>query len=230
MIDTLQKAYANYFLKPFLKRYLRQERIFSYEGLNLTIYPGVFHPKYFFSTGALIDLLNSMNIEGKNFCEVGAGSGLISFLAYGKKSRVTALDLNPTAVKGLHENLKRNFGHNEGFSIFQSDLFTSVPKGKFDVVFINPPYFFKKVSDEDELAWNCGENGEYFSSLFSQLPGFTHPASEVYMILSENCELSRIEIIAKSHNVAMRLHSEMKIKWEKNYIFKLGVNHGAGTC
>jgi release factor glutamine methyltransferase len=230
MIGTLQKAYANFFLKPFLKRYLKQERIFSYEGLDLRIYPGVFHPTYFFITGALVDLLNSVDIEGKSFCEVGAGSGLISFLAYRRKSRVTALDLNPTAIKGLHENYKRNFGGAEGFNIFQSDLFTSVPENKFDIVFINPPYFFKKVSDEDEMAWNCGENGEYFTILFSQLPGFTHAASEVYMILSENCELSRIETIAKRQNVVMQLHREMKIKWEKNYIFKLSINHGAGAC
>jgi len=229
MIGALQKAYANYFLKPFLKRYLRYERTFRHNSLELKIYPGVFHPKYFFSTKILVDFLDTLDVENKSFCEVGAGSGLISFVAYRKKALVTALDINPTAIKGLRENLEKNFGDAKEFSIFQSDLFASVPQSSFDIVFINPPYFFKNVSGEDELAWNCGENGEYFSALFSQLSGFTHAQSEVYMILSENCELSRIETIAKSRNIAMQLNHEMKIKWEKSYIFKLIISHGTGA-
>jgi release factor glutamine methyltransferase len=229
MIDALQKAYANYFLKPFLQRYLRRERMFHHDSLELKIYPGVFHPKYFFSTKVLVDFLDTLDVENKSFCEIGAGSGLISFVAYRKKARVTALDISPTATKGLQENFKRNFGDAKEFSIFQSDLFASVPPSSFDIIFINPPYFFKNVSDEDELAWNCGENGEYFAALFNQLSGFTHAQSEVYMILSENCELSRIETIAKGRNIAMQLHCEMKVKWEKNYIFKLIINHGTGA-
>jgi release factor glutamine methyltransferase len=229
MINALNRVYANYFLKPFLKRYLRSERTFRYEGLELNIYPGVFHPKYFFSTEVLVNFLSSMDVKEKSFCEVGAGSGLISFLAHRKNAHVTALDINPIAIKGLHENFKRNFGESKGFSIIQSDLFTAAPENQFDIIFINPPYYFKNVSDDDELAWNCGENGEYFAALFSQLSGFTHPGSEVFMILAENCELSRITTIAKSQNIIMHLHREVKIKWEKNYIFKLGLNNGTGA-
>jgi release factor glutamine methyltransferase len=220
-MEIIQRKYANYILKPFLKRYLKKIRFYRYHQLKLKIYPGVFHPKYFFSTAMLVDFLNELSLNGKTFCEVGAGSGLLSFLAFQEKARVIAFDLNETAVKGLIENFNNNFPLSEDFKIHVSDLFDNVPLEKMDIVFINPPYFFKKAEKPDDLAWNCGENGEYFGKLFSQLGAYIHRKSEVYMILADNCEIEKITQMAELNQFNMVPVKERKIKWEKNFIFKL---------
>jgi release factor glutamine methyltransferase len=224
MLDFIQKKYANYILKPWLERRLQKPVMYRYKKLELKIYPSVFHPKYFFSTFLLVEFLESLNVKQKNFCEVGAGSGLISFLAYEKGAKVTALELNEVAVKGLNENLESNFKDKVHFSIVYSDLFDSLAPQKFDFIFINPPYFFKTIIDESSMAWNCGENGEYFTKLFRHLNGFCTPQTGIYMILADNCEIERIRSLAAVHNFNMIPVLERKIKWEKNFIFK--INNG----
>jgi release factor glutamine methyltransferase len=225
MLDFIRKKYANYVLKPWLTHYLQEPRIYRHDNLKLKIYPSVFHPKYFFSTLLLAEFIKTLTVNGKSFCEVGAGSGLISFIAFEKGAKVTALDLNETAVKGLLENLETNFIKRENFFAVQSDLFDAIPAQKFDIIFINPPYFFKEVSDNISLAWNCGENGEYFVKLFAHLNGFCNSQTGIYMILADNCDIERIRGIAAVSNFNMVLVLERKIKWEKNFIFKL--NFGA---
>jgi len=221
MLDIIQKKYAEYILKPYLSRYLQRPRMHKYKGLRIRIYPSVFHPKYFFSTSLLLEFMNTVSLKEKKFCEVGAGSGLISFVAFQKGADVTAIEYNQIAIKGLTENFESNFGKKENFRILFSDLFDNVPAQQFDILFINPPYFFKKISSETTMAWNCGENGEYFIKLFSSLRNFCHAHSEIYMVLADNCDINRISQIAAVSNFKMIPVLEKKIKWEKNFIFKL---------
>jgi len=226
-MDYLQKKYANYVLKPFLRRYLKKMRTYKYNDLNLKIYPSVFHPKYFFSTGVLIEFIEQLDLENKTFCEIGAGSGILSFIAHGKKAKVVCFDLNKIAVDGIIENFKNNFQPSASFKTYHSDLFDEIPPQQFDLLLINPPYFFKATNGHDSLAWNCGENGEYFSKLFNQLPDYCKSNSEVYMILAENCEIEKIRKLAQSWDFNMTIVEEKKIKWEKNFIFKLNLNGNA---
>ncbi|MBX3165164.1 MAG: methyltransferase [Bacteroidetes bacterium] len=217
MKETVQKIYATYLLKPYLKRYLKKERFYHYNNKRLKIYPTVFHPKYFFSTQILLQFLETLDLKEKTFCEVGAGSGVISYKAWENGASITAIEMNEIAIKGL----KENFGSMQNFEIIQSDLFENVGKNKFDIVMINPPYYFKEIESEESLAWHCGQNGEYFHKLFKQLSAFIHKSSEMYIILFEDCETERIENIARDYNFSFTKVFETKMKWEKNYIFNI---------
>jgi len=222
MLKQLQKKYTTAFLKPYLTWYLKKERVTKLNGFILTIKPGVFHPKYFFSTGYLFEFISKLNLKNKCFLEIGSGSGIISLLAYQKKAIVTCCDINEQAVACTRQNFTRNFNSNfDNFSVYKGDLFDAIPKTHFDIIVINPPYFFKSIEHNHQLAWNCGENGEYFKKLFTQLHHFIHQKTEVYMILAENCEIERIQKIATNHNFKMTLHEQKKIKWEVNYMFKI---------
>lgn len=224
MKDFFQKKYSNYFLKPFLKRYLKKARVFNYNNLKLKIYPSVFHPKYFFSTGVLVTFLDKFDLNNKTFCEVGAGSALLSFVAYQKGAKVVCLDLNETAVAGVVENFNNNFKESPNqFKIYHSNLFDSVPLQKFEMIVINPPYFFKEIIDDRSMAWNCGPNGEYFKKLFEQLYNYSDKDSEIYIVLAENCDIGRIREIAQGYKLTLNLVVETKIKWEKNYIFRVSL-------
>lgn len=222
MLDRLQKIYMQTFAKPYVLWYLKKERIDTVRGFELLIRPTVFHPKFFFSSTYLFDFVSTLNLSNKRFLEIGCGSGLISLLAYQKKAIVTACDINTIAVDCTKLNFGKNFGKDiTSVSVLKSDLFDSIPDSKFDTVVINPPYFFEDVKTNDQLAWNCGKNGEYFVKLFTGLQNFIHAENDVYMILADNCEIDKIKNIAKSHQFAFELIVHKKIKWETNFIFKI---------
>ena len=123
-------------LKPISRIYLRKKRSWKYKELNLEVMPGIFHPGLFFSTKILMDMLSGMDLKGKNFLELGCGSGAISCLAASKGAYATASDIDLKAL----ENTKSNAALN-GLQIetVKSDLFNSIQE-KFDVIIINPPY------------------------------------------------------------------------------------------
>ncbi|MES2515726.1 MAG: methyltransferase [Bacteroidota bacterium] len=222
MLDRLQKIYVQTFVKPYVLWYLKKERTDTVRGFKLVIRPTVFHPKFFFSSTYLFDFVSTLDITNKHFLEIGCGSGLISLLAYKKEAIVTTCDINAVAIDCTKLNFEINFGKvTTNVSVLKSDLFDAIQVFKFDVVVINPPYFFEDVKSIDQLAWNCGKNGEYFVKLFSALKNYIHVESSVYMILADNCEIDEIKHIAKLHQFSLELLVHKKIKWETNFIFKI---------
>jgi len=134
---------------------------------------------------------------------------------------VYSFDINPITIDGLKENLKNNFKSTENFNCYLSDLFDTVPENKFDIILINPPYFFCDPSDAGSYAWYAGKNGEYFEKLFKQLGEYLNPASQIFMILADNCDIERISTIAKTNNYLLTPCYTKKVKWEKNFIFNI---------
>ena len=96
-----------------------------------------------------------------------------------------------------------------------------LPVTSFFIIAINPPYYPKTPRNEFEQAWYCGENFEYFEKLFLQLPKYHDVKSEVLMVLSEECDLSRIKNIAATNNYDLILKEKKRIYWEMNYIFEI---------
>jgi release factor glutamine methyltransferase len=201
--------------------YLKTDSDVTFEEFKLKVLKGVFHPKLFFSTTYFYSFLAGKKFAGKKFLELGSGSGILSMLAYKKGAEVTAVDIDPKAVENTRINFTKNFTANHSARIIESDLFSNVPEQLFDIVVINPPYYFKEVKMAGQQAWYCGEHGEYFKTLFSKLKTYTTMSSEVYMILEENCEISRIRNMALSNNIQFEQVDEKLIKWERNFIFRL---------
>lgn len=219
---ALRQILAGKLAKPILSAYLRKERAYRYKGFSLRISPGVFHPAFFFSTKYLFGFIERLPLEGKACLEIGCGSGLLSLLMASKKGKVTAIDISAQAVENTASNFERNKARLAGnYHVLQSDLFAALPPQAFDVIVINPPYFFSEAIHVSQHAWNCGPNGEYFETLFLGLGEHIHAQSEVYMVLGDNCEIGRIRAIAASHGFAFELIEQKKIWWEVNYIFRI---------
>lgn len=218
----IQQQLTTRLIKPVLKQYLKFDSTFYYKGLKLKIFRDVFHPRFFFSSRYLADFIEQLALENTSFCEPCAGSGLISLVAYRKGASVCCFDINPAAVENIQYNFRKNFSvaPHCSFDIIQSDGFSNV-SGRFDVMAINPPYFFKPAKTIQEYAWNCGENGDFFHCFFSSLNTYLAPGGKCYMVLAENCELERIKKIARSNHLQFQLVDEKKIAWERNFIFEI---------
>lgn len=207
-------------LVPLTQWYLARSRTFSSYGIVMEIPKGVFHPGLFFSTKFLISYLNTKNLANQNLLELGAGSGLISIFCQKKGAIVTASDINQVAIHQLAINAEKN---QSTLEIVQSDLFNQLKQRIFDWVIINPPYYPRNPKNEEEHAWYCGEKFEYFYQLAKQLPTHIHHNSRIIMVLSEDCDLPRIQKILTQQGIVMELLVKKEFWLEENYIFGLKV-------
>jgi release factor glutamine methyltransferase len=205
----VQKIHAGYLKKP---------RRYTYNDISVWVEPGVFPPFLTLSTKILLDFIDPMPLEGKRFLELGCGCGIISILAAKKNAAVTAIDINRVALNALEKNSADN---NVRLTIIHSDLFRNLKDQKFDYIVINPPYYPKSPRSDADHAWFCGENFGYFRKLFAQLPLFMANDNQVYMILSQDCEIETIKSMAAKNNIVFVLALEQKKVGETNYIFKL---------
>lgn len=204
--------------KPLLERYLSKLRSYSYENIQLQIPPQVFHPGFFFSTRLLLNYIKQLPMKGKSLLEPGCGSGLISIYAARKGASVVSTDINHVAIEFLRKNSRQN---QVALTIIQSDLFQHIPEQEFDIIAINPPYYKKQPQTLKDYAWNCGENGEYFTMLFTRLNNYIHEGSEVYMVLFEGCDMKMITDIALQNQFALHCVRTHKNLLEENFIFKI---------
>ncbi|NHN27433.1 methyltransferase [Flavobacterium jejuense] len=214
------KKITHPFLKLGLKFYYYKPRKYSYDGIKILVHPDVFPPHLTFSTKILLDFILPIDLKNKTFLELGCGSGIISLLASKKGAKVLASDINEIALEFLNKNATKN---NLSVITIQSDLFDSIENLNFDYILINPPYYPKKPKNRKEQAWFCGENFEYFETLFYQLSSKVE-FQNTFMILSEDCEISKIESIALKNNLYFKILKERTIFKEKNYIYSIICN------
>lgn len=218
----LSETYYRYVYKPAVSLYLKTDSGTRIDGFKLRVFKGVFHPKFFFSSKYFYEFLSNKTLAGKAFLEIGCGSGILSLLALKKGAQVTAVDVDSKAVENTRLNFQRNFnGRQADLRILQSDVFSALGQEVFDMIVINPPYYFRKVDIDAQLAWYCGENGEYFEKLFSALKYHVHASTQVYMILAENAEIQRIKEMATLHGIEFLTVDQRKIRFETSYIFQL---------
>lgn len=215
---TFLKKISHPFLKFGLNLYYSKPRDFAYDHIKIKIHPDVFPPQLTFSTKILLDFVKDLDLESKTFLELGCGSGIISLLTSKKGAKVTASDINQTALDFLVVNAEKN---NLKLKTVYSDLFQNIESHSFDYIIINPPYYPKAAKNVKEQSWFCGENFEYFEKLFGELPSYLSTETNCFMILSQDCDIEKIKAIAVKNAMAFELVMEKNNLAETNYIFRI---------
>ena len=188
------------------------------QGTRLKIHPQVFHPGFFFSTKLLLQNLAGLSLDDKKLLELGAGSGLISINAAKAGARVTATDINPVAIDYLQQNMQLN---GVDCKLIFSDLFTMIPPQCFDIIAINPPYYFETPANFAQHAWYCGKNGEYFHGLFKNLSNYIDQKTVILMVLCEGSNRAAIQSIGKEYGFGFECVQTARNLIERNYIYQI---------
>lgn len=107
-------------------------------GKKFVVYPSVFSPKYFRDSEFYVKELPVK--KGEEMLEIGPGTGIVSIFAILKgASKVTAIDINPEAIKNTKENAKLH-GVSDKIKVLKGDVFSPLKNEKFDVIFWNTPW------------------------------------------------------------------------------------------
>ncbi|HEX6916048.1 MAG TPA: methyltransferase [Chitinophagaceae bacterium] len=214
--NTLRRIVSKATVK-LARYYTRRDRVFRYRQLRLKVLKDVFHPGLYRSSKTMAEWLETQPLSGLRILEIGCGSGLLSLVAAAKGAKVTAVDINATAV----ENTRMNAAANKlQINALQSDLFDSLPLAvEVDMVIANPPYYPKAPGNDLEQAWYCGEDFIYFRRLFDALR-LRGLADKCYLVLSDTCDLDAIKTIAASKNIGLDPVSQKKISGEWLIIYR----------
>ena len=176
----------------------------------------MFSPGHFISTRVVLEYLRRCSLKGLRVLELGCGTGAIATLAASRGADVVASDINPAAVANARANAARN---GVGLDVRQSDLFARLGERSFDLLVVTPPYYPRDPASDAERAWFCGSDFDYFTRLFAQLAA--REDREVLMILSEDCAIEHIRVLAAEHGLRLVLAAAKRRWFEWNYIFRI---------
>ena len=152
------------------------------------ILPQVFNPALFWTSELMARTLNEGLIPpGSRVLDMGTGSGVGAVFAAQWTDRVTAVDINPAAVRCARINVLLNEVEDR-VTIREGDLFAAVRAERFDVVLFNPPYFSGKPHSDLDRAFRAEEVIERFAR---QLHRYLTPRGRALVLLSSVGDESR---------------------------------------
>ena len=104
--------------------------------------------------------------------DLGTGNGHQALLAAHHVEQITAIDINPRALRFAAFNAELNRAH--GIEFREGNLFEPVAGEEFDLIVCNPPYV---ISPENEIVYRDGGlSGDTFCELIvSELPDYLAP-------------------------------------------------------
>ena len=151
------------------------------EGLPFVVLPDVFNPRLLRSGEFLAQQVEGI-ARGSRVLELGCGAAAASVLAARRGGHVTAVDINPSAVRCARINALLN---DVELTIRHGDLFAPVHNERFDVVLFNPPYYRGTPADALDRAWRSEDVMERFAS---ELPLHLTPDGYALIVLSSDGE------------------------------------------
>jgi release factor glutamine methyltransferase len=216
----IAKRLVSKILVPATKKYLEKDREVKFMNMHLHVPSGVFHPSLFFSTKTMCQFLSTLNLKNKQVIEIGCGSGALSIYAAKLGAQVFCCDINPLAVTTTQQNAQKN---QVSITVIESDLFELVPDKKFDLILNNPPYYPKDPTSQEEKAWYAGKNLEYFKRFFQQSLNCINPGGIIYMVLSDDCDLGRIDQFTNKNGFTGKMVYSHRNLLEKTFVMAYSI-------
>ena len=147
-------------------------------GIPLVVLPDVFNPKLLRSGAFLVEQVSQLVPSASLVLDLGSGSGASGVAAALKGCKVTAVDINPSAVRCTRINALLN---DVDLDVRRGDLFAAVGDDRFDVVLFNPPYYGGVPRDALDHAWRSVDVPERFAA---QLSDHLLPRGHALLVLS----------------------------------------------
>ncbi|RMD98292.1 MAG: glycosyltransferase, partial [Calditrichaeota bacterium] len=209
---------------PFIQHQRKKNAPTRVAGLTLHTSLDVFHPKFFFSSKLLGEYVSRMSLQGKRFLDMGTGSGIVGIFAARKGADVTAVDINPAAVRLAARNAQLN-GVAARMHCLCSDLFSELPPGEtFDVIAFNPPFYAKTPQTLPQAAFFGGKHHEVLQQFIAEAGHFLAPGGRLVFILSSDMPLKEIHQSFLTAGLKVVSHRVKKHYFELFHLLELAVH------
>ena len=151
--------------------------------VSLIVLPGVFNPVLFRSGEFMAEIVAGLPLAvGARVLDMGTGSGVSAIFAARQGVQVTAVDINPEAVRCVQINALLNDMAEQVVAI-EGDLFAPVIGQRFDLILFNPPFYRGRPADDPDHAWRSQDVFERFAA---ELDSFLFPGGRSLIILSSD--------------------------------------------
>jgi release factor glutamine methyltransferase len=134
-----------------------QTRRVRFDDLVFDVYEDVYEP----SEDSFLFAKNLHLNPSDWVLDLGTGSGILSILSAKTACRVTAVDINPYAIRCAKANARVNRLHGK-MDFVQADLFSAFHNPKFNVILFNAPYLPSEEGEADSWigrSWAGGACG-----------------------------------------------------------------------
>lgn len=151
----------------FQRRRYRHLALEYVGGKPFLVLPDVFNPGIFRTGEFLAKHFQEHIPPDAHVLDMGTGSGIGAIFAAQYSQHVTAVDINPEAVRCAQINALLNRVEDH-VCIRQSDLFTALDGERFDVILFNPPFFHGEPKGLEDHAWRSINVVERFAAGLAQ--------------------------------------------------------------
>jgi HemK-related putative methylase len=150
-------------------------------GMRLLILPHVFDPVLLRTGVWFASLLSAGDwVRDRSVLEIGTGSGVCALAAARTAREVTAVDINPHAVRCARINALLQ-GQEQRMTVLQGDLYGPLGDRRFDRIVFNPPFLRGTPRDAYDHAWRGIDIAERFAA---GLAAHLTPQGEALLLVS----------------------------------------------
>ncbi|MGH2387174.1 MAG: methyltransferase [Chloroflexota bacterium] len=200
------------------RRYQRPDQA-RVGGLSLSVLPGVFHPEFFFATALFLHTLSRRPIvPGTRALDMGTGSGALAVALGRRGALVTAIDINPLAVRCARANV-RAYGLDHLVNVREGDLFAVLDDDRFDLITFNPPFYPRAPRDMADRAWAAGEDSEVLRRFLDEAPNRLTAGGEV--LISGSTEAPYTPELLRAPGRRVRIIGQRELVGERLFIFAM---------
>jgi len=137
-------------------------------GHDILVLTEVFNPVVFRTGRFFAEFLNTEFLESADhgplsILDLGTGSGVLAIICASFGHKVTATDLNPTAVQCADLNVAQN-GFRNLIETRYGNLFEPIAGEQFDLILWNPPFFDGEPETRFELSWRSTDAIDRFAA------------------------------------------------------------------
>ena len=190
------RAHQRAFLKALQQR--TEPQVVVVNGVELTVNPGVFPP----ATDSLLIAENIKVSRGERILDLTTGCGTFAVIAGLQGATGIAGDINLEAVKNAAQNFAR---YNLRIRAVESNMFSRIPRQKFDLIVANGPYFETEEQIADPLEFAFYGAQRFHTILFGGLSKYLKAGGRVLVSFAEWGDLDMFERRARMNGFASEI-------------------------
>ena len=189
-------------------------------GMPLIVLPEVFNPVLLRTGEFMVRTLETIQIQPQaKVLDLGTGSGVGSVFTARRGADVTAVDINPEAVRCARMNALLN-QLEDNIEVLYGDLFDPLTDQRFDLILFNPPFHRGRPNDGLDHAWR-GE--DVFERFTAELRDRLNPGGQALVVLSSDGDGHELVALLAEQGYAVTIKAEKNLVNEQLTMYEVRV-------